>query len=197
MGPCRTCGPRRSRPHPSWRSRPARDYYRKHLGGGAIRHGPVPARRPDQARCSRAGPYEAHSFDSRAPLMARVSFAAVKRIAITIGWVALFTGIAVGVTIGLSELVPGWGGRDWFVARTGACEVIGFGLATLIVGRWLKALSWAQLGWRGAAFPKLFVGVGLGALMAAVAVGLAVLLDGARVHGTGDLGLWARGALPL
>ncbi len=129
--------------------------------------------------------------------MARVSFAAVKRIAITIGWIALFTGIAVGVTIGLSELVPGWGGRDWFVARTGACEAIGFGLATLIVGRWLKDLSWAQLGWRGAASPNLFVGVGLGALMAAVAVGLAVLLDGARVHGTGDWSLWPRVALPL
>jgi len=129
--------------------------------------------------------------------MARVSFADVKRVAIALGWVILFAGVAIGVTIGISELVPGWGGREWSVARTGVFEVIGFGLATVIVGRLLNKYSWPAMGWRTLAFPKVFVGAGLGALMAAVAIGLAVVLDGARVHLTGDGSLWPRVALPL
>ena len=129
--------------------------------------------------------------------MARVSFAAVKRVGIALGWIVLFATIAIAVTIGISEVVPGWGGGEWFVARTGLFEVIGFGLATVVVGRWLNKYSWPDIGWRKPAFPKVFVGAGLGALMAAVAIGLAVVLDGARVHFTGDWSLWPRVALPL
>ena len=129
--------------------------------------------------------------------MARVSFAAVKRVAIALGWVVLFAAIAIGVTIGISELVPGWGGREWSVARTGIYEVIGFGLATVVVGRLLNKYAWPEMGWRKTSFPKVFVGASLGALMAAVAIGLAVVLDGARVHFTGEWSLWPRVALPL
>jgi membrane protease YdiL (CAAX protease family) len=129
--------------------------------------------------------------------MARVSFADAKRVGIALGWIVLFAAIAIGVTIGISEVVPGWGGREWFVARSGAYEVIGFGLATFVVGRWLNKRSWAELGWRRAAFPKAFVGAGLGAGMAIAAIGLAVVLDGARVHFTGDWSVWPRVVLPL
>jgi membrane protease YdiL (CAAX protease family) len=129
--------------------------------------------------------------------MARVSFEDVKRVGIALGWVVLFAAIAIGVTIGLSELVPGWVGQEWFVVRTGTYEVIGFGLATVVVGRLLNKYSWPELGWRMASFSKVFVGAGLGALMAAVAIGLTVVLDGARVHFTGDWSLWPRVALPL
>jgi membrane protease YdiL (CAAX protease family) len=129
--------------------------------------------------------------------MARVSFEDVKRVGIALGWIVLFAVIAIGVTIGVSDVVPGWGGREWFVARTGVYEVLGFGLATLLVGRWLNKRSWAQLGWRRAAFPTAFVGAGLGAVMAIVAIGLAVLLDGARVDFTGGWNMWPRVVLPL
>jgi membrane protease YdiL (CAAX protease family) len=129
--------------------------------------------------------------------MARVSFENVKRVGIALAWIILFAAIAIGVTIGIAEVVPGWGGREWFVARTGVYEVVGFGLATWVVGRWLNKHSWAQLGWRREAFPKAFAGAGLGALMAVVAIGLAVVLDGARVHVTGDWSVWPRVALPL
>jgi len=129
--------------------------------------------------------------------MARVSFEDVKRVGIAVGWVVLFAAIAIGITIGISEIVPGWGGREWFVTRSGIYEVIGFGVATVVVGRLLNKYSWAEMGWRKTAFPKVFVGAGLGALMAAVAIGLAVALDGARVHFTGDWSLWPRVALPL
>ena len=129
--------------------------------------------------------------------MARVSFADVQRVGVALGWVVLFAVIAIGVTVGISALVPGWGGQDWFVARTGLFEVIGFGLATVVVGRLLNKYSWPQMGWWREAFPKVFVGAGLGVVMAAVAVGLAVVLDGARVSFTGDWNLWPRVALPL
>jgi hypothetical protein len=129
--------------------------------------------------------------------MARVSFADVKRVGIAHGWVILFAVVAIGVTIGIAAVVPGWGGREWFVARAGVFEGIGFGLATVVVGRLLNKMTWAEMGWRREASPKVFVGAGLGVLMAAVAIGLAVVLDGARVHVTGDWSLWPRVALPL
>jgi len=129
--------------------------------------------------------------------MARVSFADVKRVAIGLGWVVLFIAIGVGITIGLSELLPGWGGRDWAIARNSVYEVIGFALATWIVGRLLKGYSWAALGWRRPVLTPWLRGVALGAIMSSSAIGLAVLLDGARVHFTGDWSLWPRIALPL
>ena len=129
--------------------------------------------------------------------MARVSFADGKRVGIALGWVVLFAAIAIGATIGISQLVPGWGGEEWFVTRNGIYEVCGFGLATVVVGRLLNNYSWPEMGWRKASFPRVFVGAGLGALMAAVAIGLTVVLDGARVHVTGEWSLWPRVALPL
>ena len=54
--------------------------------------------------------------------MARVSFAGVKRIAIAIAWVVLFILVGGVLTFGTSELVPGWGGQNWAVARIGAFE---------------------------------------------------------------------------
>ena len=129
--------------------------------------------------------------------MARVSFAGVKRIAIAIAWVVLFILVGGVLTFGISELVPGWGGQNWAVARIGAFEVIGFGLATLIVGRLLNKYSWDRMGWRRSVWPQLGRGALLGVAMAALAIGLAVVLDGARVHVTGDWNVWPRVALPL
>jgi hypothetical protein len=129
--------------------------------------------------------------------MARVSFEDVKRVGIALGWIVLFVAIGIGVTIGISELVPGFGGQQWFIARAGLYEVIGFGLATWIIGRWLNRHSWSQLGWHLPAFLPWLRGVGLGGLMAAVAIGLAVVLDGARVEVTAEWSVWPRVALPL
>ena len=129
--------------------------------------------------------------------MARVSLAGVKRVAIALGWAVLFIAIGVGIMIGVSELMPGWGGEEWFVARTGVYEVIGFGFSTWLVGRILKKYSWAELGWNRPAVTPWLKGLAIGAVMAGAAIGLAVVLDGARVHFTGDWSLWPRVALPL
>jgi membrane protease YdiL (CAAX protease family) len=79
----------------------------------------------------------------------------------------------------------------------GGEEVIAFGLATWIVGRLLEKYSWSDLGWRRPALAPWLRGLALGAVMASVAIGLAVVLDGARVHFTGDWNIWPRIALPL
>jgi hypothetical protein len=94
-------------------------------------------------------------------------------------------------------LGPGWGGQEWSIARTGVFEVLGFGLATWIVGRLLKKYSWSALGWRQPAIVPWLRGIALGAVMASLAIGLAVVLDGARVHVTADWSAWPRVALPL
>jgi hypothetical protein len=136
--------------------------------------------------------------------MARVSFADVKRVGVALGWLLLFIAIGVGIIIGAAALVPGWGGQRWFIARNGAYEVIGFGIATWVVGKLLNKYSWERMGWRThtgtqpeGLLPRLLRGVGLGALMAAIAVGLAYAFDGARVSVIGDWGFWFSVSLPL
>jgi len=42
--------------------------------------------------------------------MARVSFEDVKRVGIAVAWVVLYAAIGLGLTIWISNLVPGWGG---------------------------------------------------------------------------------------
>jgi membrane protease YdiL (CAAX protease family) len=133
-------------------------------------------------------------------MTARVSFAdQTKRLGLALGWILAYGVIGVVITIGLAELVPGWGGRDWFLLRSGAYELIGFATATVVVGRLIDKHSWEQLGWRtdGRLGRRLARGVGLGALMAAFAVGLAFALDGATVRLTGDWSRWPDIALPL
>ena len=132
--------------------------------------------------------------------MARVSFAGLKRVGIALGWVVLFVAIGIGGTIGMAELVPGWGGQPWSIARNGVYEVTGFGLATWIVGRLLNKYSWDRMGWHtqpGGLWPRLLRGIGLGALMAMLAIGLAFVLDRATVHRTGDWSVWPSVVVPL
>jgi membrane protease YdiL (CAAX protease family) len=132
--------------------------------------------------------------------MARVSFADVKRVGIALGWIVLFAAIGLGNTNGIADLVPGWGGATWYVFRNGAFEVIGFVVATVVVGRLLNKYSWDRMGWHtqpAGLMPRLWRGIGLGALMAMLAIGLAFVIDRATVRYTGDWSLWPRVVLPL
>jgi len=128
--------------------------------------------------------------------MARVSFAAVKRVGIALGWVVLFWVIGLGLTYFGAMSLPAWGGPAWDVARTGVLEVLAFGLLTVLIGRVLNKLSWPEMGWRRPTIAPLLRGVAVGALMASLAIGLAVVL-GARLHFTGDWSVWAGVAVPL
>ncbi len=132
--------------------------------------------------------------------MARVSFADVKRVGIALAWLLLYAAIGIGITIGISAVAPGWGGPAWFVFRNGTYEVIGFLVATMVVGHLLNKYSWDRMGWHtqpGGLMPRLSRGVGLGALMAMLAIGLAFVIDRATVHLTGDWRLWPRVVPPL
>jgi len=132
--------------------------------------------------------------------MARVSFEDVKRVGIALAWILLYAAIGVGITIGIAELVPGWGGQRWFVLRSGAFEVIGFLATTIVVGHLLNKYSWDRMGWHtqpGGLMPRLLRGIGLGALMAMLAIGLAFVIDRATVRLTGDWSMWPRVVGPL
>ncbi|HET8713727.1 MAG TPA: CPBP family intramembrane glutamic endopeptidase [Gemmatimonadales bacterium] len=132
--------------------------------------------------------------------MARVSFEDVKRVAIGLGWIALFAVVGLTITVGLSALLPGWGGNLWFLFRNGLYEVIGFLAATIVVGQLLNKYSWDRMGWHtepGGLLPRLMRGIGLGAVMAALAIGLAFVFDHATVRVAGNWSIWPRVALPL
>jgi len=132
--------------------------------------------------------------------MARVSLADVKRVGIALAWILLYAAIGLGITIGIAELVPGWGGPTWYLFRNGAYEVIGFVVATVVVGRLLNRYSWDRMGWHaqpGGLMPRLLRGIGLGGLMAMLAIGLAFVIDRATMRYTGDWSLWPRVVLPL
>jgi hypothetical protein len=128
--------------------------------------------------------------------MARVSFAAVKRVAIALGWVILFFFVAFGVDYGLSRLAtPPWNGT-LAIIPIGGYEVIGFLLATYLFGRFINRHSWSELGWRGPAVRSWLRGLALGAAMASLAIVLGIA-SGAHLRFTGDWNAWAPVALPL
>ena len=132
--------------------------------------------------------------------MARVSIEDVKRVGIALAWILLYAAIGLGIMIGIAELVPGWGGGRWYVFRTGAFAVIGFLVATIVVGNLLNKYSWDRMGWHtqpGGLLPRLLRGIGLGALMAMLAIGLAFVIDRATVRITGDWSVWPRVVVPL
>ena len=132
--------------------------------------------------------------------MARVSFEDVKRVGIALAWILLYAAMGLGITIGISQLVPGLGGGLWYVFRTGAYEVIGFLIATIVVGNILNGYSFDRMGWHtqgGGLMPRLMRGIALGGLMAILAIGLAFVIDRATVRYTGDWSLWPRVVLPL
>jgi membrane protease YdiL (CAAX protease family) len=124
----------------------------------------------------------------------------VKRVGIALAWILLYAAIGLGITIGIAELVPGLGGGLWYVFRTGAYEVIGFLIATIVVGNLLNGYSFDRMGWHtqaGGLMPRLMRGIVLGGLMAMLAIGLAFVIDRATVRYTGDWSLWPRVVLPL
>lgn len=122
--------------------------------------------------------------------MARVSFVAPARlrdIGRAVLWLVLFAAVGIGVMVVLSEAIPGVGGRRWALARGGLYELAGFSVATWFVGRLANGYSWDRMGWRASrTLPRYFLhGVGFGAAMAAVAVLLAVVIDGAALRLSG------------
>jgi len=116
----------------------------------------------------------------------------LKPLGIAICWLALFAGIGVGVTMGLGAAMPRIGGPLWWLARDGTFRLVGFAVATGVVGRVLDRHSWSRLGWRQPrTMPWRFLyGVALGSGMAAAAVLLAVVTNRATIHLSSAGGFW-------
>jgi membrane protease YdiL (CAAX protease family) len=123
--------------------------------------------------------------------MARVSFEAVKRFVIALGWILLFAVIGFVVTLVLSRFAP-IGGASWQLVRDVIYSMIGFAVATLVVAKLLAKESWDRLGWHRPVLSPTVNGAMLGLVMAAVAVGLAFVFDRTRVHLTYDWSSWPR-----
>jgi membrane protease YdiL (CAAX protease family) len=130
---------------------------------------------------------------------ARVSFAArAKSTGVAVAWIVAFA-VAGGVPTWMLFRVGPRPSPVWSLAWNSFTAVVGFGLATWLVGRVLERRSWVDLGWR----PRtgfslaLFGGTALGAMMAAGAVGLAVLVGGATITTTGQWAGWEAALLPL
>ncbi len=122
--------------------------------------------------------------------MARVSFVAwLKRVGSAVLWLLLFMVVGLGVTLGLS-IATAAGGGMWWLARNGVSQLVGFFVATWLVGRLANRYTWDRMGWRAPrVLPRHFLGgLALGAGMAVVAVLLAVVIDGAALRLTGTAG---------
>lgn len=122
--------------------------------------------------------------------MARVSFVGLRRVAVALLWLLLFLVVGTGLSIAVAAVGLPMGGR-WWMARNGLAQAIGFGIATLVVGRWIDRHEWAALGWTAPRrlWLRFALGVALGGVMAAVAIGI-TLADGARVSLTSLTGSW-------
>jgi len=132
---------------------------------------------------------------------ARVSFGQRARApAVAVAWIAAFAGLGVAVSYGVT-LLPLHPEPRWWLAWTSLATVLGFGLATWIVGRVLDHRPWEALGWRPrTGTPRaLLLGIGVGAAMAATAVALAVAGGRAAVTARGEWARasWTAAALPL
>ena len=123
--------------------------------------------------------------------MARVSFEAVKRFVIALGWILFFAITGLVVTVVLSRFAP-IGGAPSQLVRDVIYSMIGFAVATLVVGKLLAKESWDRLGWHRPVLSPAVNGALLGLVMAAVAIGLAFVFDRTRVHLTYDWSRWPR-----
>jgi CAAX protease family protein len=123
--------------------------------------------------------------------MARVSFPdRVREIGSALLWLALFAVVGIVVTVVLGRFTPDIGGGTWWLARNGVYQLAGFLAATWLVGGLANHYSWERMGWRQPrVLPRRFAkGLVLGGAMAALAVVLAIVTDGAELRFTGVSG---------
>ena len=126
--------------------------------------------------------------------MARVSFGDRKSVASAIVNVLLFTAIGYAVFLGVGKVIGL--GPSLFFLRLGAALVIGFGLATWVIGVRLNHYTWSDLGWRQAAVRPWLQGVVIGVVTAAIALVLA-LITGTRFIFSSQAGSWLAAVVPL
>lgn len=132
--------------------------------------------------------------------MARVSLVGgAKQLGMALAWIVLFVVMGFAVTFGLSRVLVTPGSSHWNIVGDSASAVIGFVFATWFVGWFLNKQSWDRMGWRSAKeLPsRLGRGIALGGVMAATAIAVVLLGNGAEYHLTAEWPRYAEAALPL
>ncbi len=137
--------------------------------------------------------------------MARVSFEDVvtraRRLGIALLWIIAFAAVAVGVSAVLNALNPVPTTSPWWLAANSGGHALAFLFATWLVGLRLNKQSWDHMGWHTGGGERLrgriARGVTLGAVMAAIAIGLSFIGSRATVRLTGDWMRWLALAPPL
>lgn len=126
---------------------------------------------------------------------------------IALAWIAAYVGVGGGLAL---VLVKGYvfvadhaalslpdRMSSWFLLVFATLVVIGFVVATWVVGVRLAKHSWAHLGWRVPVARALLQGFAIGALMAALAIVLSIVPGGARVRFAPHWSAYLGAALPL
>ena len=126
--------------------------------------------------------------------MARVSFDDRRSVASAVVSILLFTAIGYAVFLGVGKVIGL--GPSLFFLRLGAALVIGFGLATWVIGVRLNHYTWSDLGWRRPALRPWLQGVVIGVVTAAIALVLA-LITGTRFIFSSQAGSWLAALVPL
>jgi hypothetical protein len=133
-----------------------------------------------------------------------VTFAAslVKRareVALAVAWILLYAAAGTLLAWALLKLNPVPRTSLWYQPVGAAALALGFTAATWLVGVRLARRPWSDWGWRAPRRAALtwLGGTGIGLLMAAGAVGLALATNDAGVSLTGDGGRYLEVALPL
>jgi membrane protease YdiL (CAAX protease family) len=119
-----------------------------------------------------------------------------------VGWIVLFAGIGTGAAVVLVRFNPVDLSSAWSFASNSLALAVSFGFATWLVGVRFTRHSWEELGWRGWHAPGRLAGhvvrgVGMGVLMATVAIGLSFLASHAGVGVTPEWSRYAALAAPL
>lgn len=133
-------------------------------------------------------------------MTARVSFGdRAKRTAVALGWMALYAVTGLGLAWVLTRVNPAPRGSAWreAVAAFEACAALGF--ATWLFGVRLEKRGWEHWGWhwREGLRRSWVSGVGLGLLMAGLAVGLTFVASRGTVRLTGDWPRYLNVAAPI
>ncbi len=137
--------------------------------------------------------------------MARVSFAGVvtraQRLGIALAWIVAFAAVGIAAAAIINSWNPVSPRSPWWFAANSGGQALAFLLATWVVGLRLNKCSWDEMGWRTGGGEglrgRITRGAGLGALMAALAIGLSFIGSRATVHVTGDWQRWVALAPPL
>ena len=131
--------------------------------------------------------------------MARVSFVArIRATGLAVAWVALFVVVWFAVTFAVSRVIVTPVTSRWNMAGDALCGAVGALAATWLVGARLNKHTWAQMGWHRERWLRgLAGGVGTGVAMAVLAIGIAILVNGAAVRVQPEWGQYLAIVAPL